>query len=68
MSDEEPKVEVKPKPECIVIPEHIKPLIDCCRDFEEGRIDDSEFFARTLVKTGEYMQTVKKMKNQSKPE
>jgi len=38
----------------------MKPLVDCCRDFDEGRIDASEFFARTLVKTGEFMQTVKK--------
>jgi hypothetical protein len=58
-SGSEPIVKEK-KPNCEVIPEHMKPLVDCCRDFDEGRIDASEFFARTLVKTGEFMQTVKK--------
>lgn len=72
MSEEEPKVAEKPiekpKPNCIVVPEHIKPLLECCRDFEEGKIDDSEFFARTLVRTGEYMQNVKKNRSQPKSE
>jgi hypothetical protein len=58
---EETPVEEKPKkPDCYVVPEHIKPLLDCCQDFDEGKIDASEFFARTLVKTGEFMQAVKK--------
>ena len=56
---EEAPVEEK-KSDCVVIPEHMKPLFECCKDFEEGRIDSSEFLARTLIRSGEFMQNVKK--------
>lgn len=55
-------VEEKPvekKPECYVVSERAKPLVECCKDFEEGRIDESTFFAEALVRTGEFMKAVK---------
>lgn len=58
-NEREPIIKEKKTP-CEVIPEYMKPLVDCCKDFDEGKIDASEFLARTLVKTGELMQTVKK--------
>jgi hypothetical protein len=47
------------KPECYVVPDSVKPLVECCKDFEAGRIDESTFFADALVKTGEFMKFVK---------
>lgn len=47
------------KEDCIIIPRHMKPLIDCCKDFDEGKIDSSDFFAQALIKTGEFMKSVK---------
>ena len=58
---EETIVEV-PKRDCIVIPEHMKPLFECCKDFDEGKIDSNDFFAKALIRTGEFMQAVKKTK------
>jgi hypothetical protein len=60
-TDSEPIVKEK-KSDCQVIPEHIKPILDCCRDYDEGKIDSAEYFAKTLQKTGEFMQIVKKMR------
>lgn len=57
---EETEVEV-PKKDCIVIPENMKPLFDCCKDFEEGKIDSEDFFAKALIRTGEFMRAVKEM-------
>lgn len=60
---EEKPVEEKPqKPNCYVVPEHIKPLLECCEEYEKGKIDEATFFARTLTKTGEFMEAVKKMR------
>lgn len=62
LSEEPIEVEAKPiqtKNECIVIPDHMKPLFECCKDFDEGRIDSNDFFARALIRTGEFMQAVK---------
>lgn len=60
---EETPVEEKPKkPDCYVVPEYIKPLLDCCKDFDDGKIDASDFFAKTLVNTGKFMEEVAKRK------
>ena len=62
MSEEEtapePKVEEK-KPECYVVPDHLKPLIDCCEKYEKGEIGDGDFFANALIRTGEFMKGVR---------
>lgn len=58
--EEQPTTEETPTNECIVIPKHMKPLFECCKDLDEGKIDSTEFFARALVRTGEFMQNVKK--------
>lgn len=58
MSEEEEK----PGEKCVTIPEHMKPLFECCKEYDEGKIDSSEFFARALVRTGEFMQKVKEKK------
>ena len=50
---------VEKKSECYIVPERAKPLVECCKDFEEGRIDESTFFAEALVRTGEFMKSVK---------
>lgn len=60
--------ELPKKENCIVIPEHMKPLFECCKDFYEGKIDDSDFFARALVRTGEFMQNVKKKREGAESE
>lgn len=54
--------EETPQNECIVIPKYMQPLFECCREYDEGKIDSSEFFARSLIRTGEFMQNVKKRK------
>lgn len=56
----EETAEETPQPECITIPEHMKPLFECCKEYDEGKIGESDFFARSLIKTGEFMQNVKK--------
>ena len=48
-----------PEKACLVVPENIKPLVECCKDFEEGKMDSSDFFAKALIHTGEFMQKVK---------
>ena len=58
----EETVEETPQPECITIPEHMKPLFECCKEYDEGKIDSPDFFARALIRTGEFMQAVKKKK------
>jgi len=66
-SSESQPVEEKPiekKPDCYVVPEHAKPLVECCKDYDEGRIDESTFFAEALVRTGEFMKAVKSKKTQ----
>jgi len=63
---EENVQESKPKKDCYVVTEHIKPLLDCCEEYEQGKIDDATFFARTLTKTGEFMESVKKSR-EAKP-
>jgi len=74
MSEETPKeetqvpVEEKREKNCVVISEHMKPLFDCCKDFEEGKIDPSDFFARTLISTGKFMEEVKKTREMEKSE
>jgi len=57
---EETSEEPEKKENCIVIPESMKPLFECCKEFDEGKINDSTFFAKALVRTGEFMQNVKK--------
>jgi hypothetical protein len=47
---------------CYVVPEKVKPLVECCKKFEEGEIDEGTFFAEALVKTGEFMKAVKQSK------
>ena len=46
--------------ECIVIPDHMKPLFECCKEFDEGKLDSGDFFAKALIRTGEFMQSVRK--------
>jgi len=53
---------------CIVIPENIKPLIECCRDYEQGKISSTDFFSKTLIRTGEFMQRVELSKKTPKSE
>ena len=61
VTEEEPTTtEEKTEPECITIPEHMKPLFECCKEYDEGKIGEGDFFARTLVRMGEFMQNVKK--------
>lgn len=63
VSEEEPTTtEETPQNECIVIPEHMKPLFECCKEYDEGKIGEGDFFARSLIRTGEFMQAVKKRK------
>jgi hypothetical protein len=57
---EEESAEETKQEECVIIPEHMKPLFECCKDFDEGKIGESDFFARSLIQTGEFMQNVKK--------
>ena len=57
---EETTTEEPSEPECIVIPEHMKPLFECCKEYDEGKIAEGDFFARTLVRMGEFMENVKK--------
>lgn len=68
MSDENPEPQeqepaaeklIEKKSDCYHVPESVKPLVECCKDFEAGRIDESTFFADALVKTGEFMKFVK---------
>ena len=59
---EEATTEESSQPECIVIPEHMKPLFECCKEYDEGKISEGDFFARSLIRTGEFMQAVKKKK------
>ena len=59
-AEEPTTTEEKAEPECITIPEHMKPLFECCKDYDEGKIGASDFFARALIRTGEFMQSVKK--------
>ena len=64
--DEETELEAEaieekiiPEKACLVIPENIKPLVECCKDFEEGKMDSNDFFAKALIHAGEFMQKVK---------
>ena len=57
---EEVTTEESSQPECITIPDHMKPLFECCKEYDEGKIGSSDFFARALIRTGEFMQSVKK--------
>ncbi len=59
-SEEPTTTEEASQPECVTIPEHMKPLVECCREYDEGKIDSGDFFARALIITGEFMQNVKK--------
>ncbi len=59
-SEEPTTTEEASQPECVTIPEHMKPLVECCREYDEGKIDSGDFFARALIRTGEFMQNVKK--------
>lgn len=54
-----------PEKTCLNIPDHLKPLFECCRDFEEGKIESSDFFAKALIHTGEFMQKVKNKPEES---
>lgn len=56
----EPSEEPKKPNECIIIPEHMKPIVDCCRDYDKGKIDGTSFFSSVLVSTGKFMQDVEK--------
>ena len=47
------------KPECYVVPEHLKPLIECCEKYDKGEIGDGDFFANALIRTGEFMKNVR---------
>jgi hypothetical protein len=58
-SSEEPK---KPD-ECIIIPEYMKPIVNCCRDYDAGKIDGTSFFSSVLVSTGKFMQDVEKRRS-----
>ena len=61
MSEEETtQEETTEEKECIVIPQHMKPLFECCKDFDEGKIDSGDFFSKALIRTGEFMQNVRK--------
>jgi len=57
---EETPVKEKPTVDCEVIPAHIKPLLDCCRDYDQGKIGPDDFFAKALTRTGEFMLEVSK--------
>ena len=46
--------------DCVVLPNSMKPLFECCKDYSDGKIDSSDFFAKMLQRTGEFMQKVKK--------
>jgi len=48
-----------PEKACLVVPEGVKPLVECCRDFENGKLESDDFFAKALIHTGEFMQKVK---------
>ena len=46
----------------------MKPLIDCCKEYAEGKIDATNFFVRSLIRTGEFVQSVEKKKENEAPE
>ncbi|GAI30111.1 unnamed protein product [marine sediment metagenome] len=50
------------EPNCIVIPDDMKPWYECCQEFKSGKIDDATFFAESLVRTGEFMKKVREKK------
>jgi hypothetical protein len=54
---------VEKKSDCYVVPDNVKPLVECCKDYAEGRIDDGTFFAEALVRTGEFMKAVRQSKS-----
>jgi len=64
MSEEasESQPEETPVQKCYEVPEDVKPLVECCKKFKQGEIDESTFFADGLVKMGEFMKSVKGQK------
>ena len=46
----------------------MKPLIDCCKEYAKGTIDGTNFFTRSLIRTGEFVQSVEKKKETEAPE
>jgi len=59
-SSSEPVAEETPKKnDCLIVSEPVKPLLECCEKYERGEIGDSDFFATTLIHTGELMKRVK---------
>lgn len=46
----------------------MKPLIDYCKEYAEGKIDTVDFITRSLIRTGEFVQSVEKKKETEAPE
>ncbi len=44
---------------CPIIPDHLKPLVECCEQYDKGEIGGDEFFAKSLINTGKFMQSVR---------
>lgn len=61
-------VEEAPKNECIVLPEHTKPIVECCKEYDEGKIDSGDFFSKALISIGNFMQSVSKKKEAEQSE
>ncbi len=59
--EEAPVAEIpEQKNNCEIIPENMKPLLDCCKEFKEGKLSEGAFFAKAVTATGEFMQSVQK--------
>lgn len=52
------------KNNCIIIPEHMKALVECCQEYDQGKIESGDFFAKALMRTGEFMQEVQKRRSE----
>jgi len=61
---EEEKVKEPVKEPCLTLPDHMKPLVDCCKEFEEGKVDEGDVALRTL----EFMQAVRKRRESASEE
>jgi len=76
MTEEQEKIEEKKgialenieetvaEPECVTISDHMKSLVNCCKEFEEDKVDEGTVALKTL----EFMQAVKKTKESGKSE
>jgi len=56
--------EVVAEPECLTVSDHMKSLVECCGEFEEGKVDEGTVALKTL----EFMQSVKKTRESESSE